>query len=167
MNPISANHNAAMTGVRPHASTQGPPQHGADLVIDSINPSDSFPFPGEAVYFDVTVHNQGDRDAPPFNVRITSDGLDQEARVKDGLKAGASETLQQMGPLDTTPFQNIYWVDATADPENAVKETRKDNNDTYISIMPQQPPNPPTPPIPPIPIPHPRDGAAPGTLLAE
>ena len=116
------------------------------------------------MYFDVTVKNQGDRDAAAFKVRIASDGLDKESSVDGGLKAGQATTLRRQGPLQIDGFQTIYWVQATADSENAIDETREDNNDMYVTVTPQQPPQPPPmPPMPPIP-PH---ASAPRVLLAE
>lgn len=139
-------------------------EHGPDLVVDAVDASDSNPVPGESVWFDVTVRNQGDRDAAAFNVRISSDDLDEKERIK-GLSAGAKHTLQHMGPLQIQEGHDLYWVDATADCDNEIVETRKDNNDLIVSVMPAQEPEPPVPPEPPIPpIPPHR---TPRTLLAD
>lgn len=150
---------------RPAPTPPAPPapaKSGPDLVVDDIRPNDSFPWPGEAVYFDVTVTNKGDKAAGAFNVRLSSDDLDQTSRVKDGLQPGAKVKLRQMGPLQVG-YASMYWVQATADSSGEVDETREDNNDIYTTVMPQQPPQPP--PMPPNPpIPHP---AAPTVLLAE
>lgn len=143
--------NLSAISPRPPLAPRRDAQHGPDLIIDSVNPSDAFPMPGEAVWFDVTVKNQGDQDAGPFNVSLTSDGLDQKARFDAGLKAGASSTIPHMGPLNTDDGESFYWVDADADCDNEVNETRKDNNELMTSISVQQPPQPP--PMPPIPPP--------------
>lgn len=156
MNNISSLRPASPQAVR-IGGARGAKASEADLVLDSIQPSDSFPRPNEAVWFDVSVSNQGDKAAPPFNVRLSGSGVDQEARVKQGLKPGQRTTLQ-MGPLWTDSFQQTYWVDATADPEGVVPETNKANNEASTTVMTQQPI--PQPPIPPIP--HP-----PRVLIAE
>jgi uncharacterized repeat protein (TIGR01451 family) len=129
---------------------------GADLVIESIDATNANPMPGDEVFFDVTVRNQGDQKTPPFNVRVTSDGLDQEKRVEGGLGPQASAVLKHLGPLRTNDGQSLYWVEALADADDEVTESNKDNNYMLITVIPQQQPLPPTPPVPPPPppIPH-------------
>jgi hypothetical protein len=142
-------------------------QHGPDLIVDRLDPSNSFPWPGDMVNFSVRVTNKGDQPAAAFDVRVTTDGVDQTQRVKDGLQPGQSVKLKGFGPLDTNGFQTMYWVQASADSSNEVAETREDNNEMWTTVSVQQPPQPPPIPPPP-PFPHPPHPVSnPTTLLAE
>lgn len=70
-------------------------------IVDCIVPSNSFPHANEAVWFNVVVKNQGDQPAGPFNLELTTAGVDQTVRAKQGLAAGAKISFNQMGPLFT------------------------------------------------------------------
>lgn len=126
--------------------------HGPDLIVDSIIPSNSFPQAGESVMFKVIVKNQGDQPAGPFNVRLSAEdgGLDQTARAKQGLAAGAKLAFNQMGPL-YTHMGSFEWIRADVDSSNEVAETREDNNFQMITLSVQDPFPPGPGPFPPGP----------------
>ena len=132
---------------------------GPDLVIDSIYPSNPFPMPGDAVFFQVGVRNQGDAPAGPFSVQLRG-AFSPEQRLQ-GLNPGQRAFLPYMGPAYAQFGGQALSVEALVDPRNEVAESNEGNNFQWSTVWVQQPPMPP--PMPPYP-PHP---AAPTTLIAE
>jgi subtilase family serine protease len=142
--------------IRPAAAfapqPKGPRPPGPDLVVTDIEPSTYFPHPGEAVTFQVEVQNQGDADAPAFNVRLEASRNGQDERRLEGLAAG-SRTRVGMGPIFIDAWSGHTWVEALADSSREVPESNEGNNWASIVLWGPEPPRPPEPPIPRPPIP--------------
>ena len=154
MNTVAASPYTRPLAAAPAASPTTRPEeiHGPDLIVDRIVPSNSFPHANEAVWFNVVVKNQGDQPAGPFNLELTTAGVDQTVRAKQGLAAGAKISFNQMGPLFTGFPGSMEWVRADVDMQNEVAEKREDNNYLMTSISVQIDPFPPGPgPFPPVP----------------
>ena len=122
--------------------------HGPDLIIDRIVPSNSFPHSGDAVYFNVHVKNVGDQAAAPFTLNLTTTGVDQNARARQGLEAGGKACFNGMGPLWTGFGGSMEWVRADVDTKNEVAEKNEDNNYMMTTISVQADPFPPGGPGP-------------------
>lgn len=153
---------AATAPVRPPV-VAAPPAEGAqhagpDLVVDGVYPSNPFPFPGDPVFYRVSVRNQGDEPAGQFGVQLNGAVFGPEKRLA-GLNPG-QRVFIPMGNA-WAPFGGALTVQAVVDPHNEVAESNEGNNYQWNTVWVQQPPVPP--PYPPYP-PHP---AAPTVMLAE
>lgn len=130
-----------------------PAKDGPDLVIDRFDPSNGFPYPGDRIDLSVTVRNQGNQAAGPFNVEVSGDGMRPEWKRVPGLAAGGSSRLL-FGPANVGGGFSA-WYDAEVDTANEVSETREDNNwaKTSVSVRDPFPPRDPFPRPPGRPFP--------------
>ena len=134
---------------RPHSKknkTDGP-----DLIIDSFEPNPDTPVPGQKIFFDVRVKNQGNFRSEQFDVKVRGQGIKRKAQRAKALEPGQSQKFK-FGPTRLRG-DGLYTFEATADTENEVAETREDNNwqISIVSVKNPFPPNDPFPPRPPFP----------------
>jgi len=96
------------------------------------------------VYFDIVVKNQGTQPAGAFNIELNSTGFLKNARAH-GL-AAAEIAFRGLGPLWTSHFDSMYGVEARADSQHQVAESREDNNWQTITLHVEDPFPPNDPP---------------------
>ncbi len=110
-----------------------------DIRVDSIDFEDYLgeiynPYRGEEIDIVVVIENNGEGDAPAFEVVLYIDGRDKdEVRIRRGLDAGDSETIR----FDWTPKRvTDYEIEVIVDPNDDVPEEGNDrNNERDITVF--------------------------------
>jgi len=102
---------------------------GADLNVTSISP---IIFSHANNTISVTIKNQGTQDAGAFKVRFNMDEKSTDINVV-GLAVGASTLVNVSDSVDRHVNDTVPIV-ITADPDNAVIESDRDNNQLATSI---------------------------------
>jgi CARDB len=138
---------APVEGVSGLASSAAPRDAAPDLSVDAFWPSNSFPMPNDAVWYDVTIGNHGTAPAGAFSVEMRGSGGFFEQRIPNGLAPGASVRLT-MGPAWAAFGGSQLSEEVLVDPRNEVPDANRGNNYQWSSVMVQQPPVIPLPPHP-------------------
>lgn len=130
-------------------TSKAPPTAAPDLVVDRMDPTESFPMSGDPLKFNVLVRNQGNAPAGPFQLDLSSDGKRFASVRAQGLAAGAQLALRALGPLHTAYGDQMVWVQADVDTLGQVPESNESNNYLIGTVSLQQPfPPSPWPPGP-------------------
>lgn len=107
---------------------------GPDLVITAITPSDSTPLAGQTISVQVTVANQGTRDAEFFSVTLFEDEASAPSRGDEGdqteydgqLAAGAETTITFTNV--SAPTQDLWDLYLIVNNDQAIGEADPANN---------------------------------------
>jgi hypothetical protein len=123
--PSDAQHNATRTPLAAAPSTA----ELADLVVYyHVVAYHACPWDGPGM-ISLNIQNRGRADAGPFNVTIN----DQPARV-EGIPAGEADNA--VIPFEAGP---VGMIRAVIDPDEAIAESDRDNNEFYILFTPPPP----------------------------
>lgn len=107
-----------------------------DLVVDSVVGSSSRPHVGEPVWYTVIVRNAGDADSGPFTLGLRGETVHEDREVYR-LDAGDTVTLENLGPVRPHQSGRPFLVQAVADPQGAVPDADRTNNDKWDSLWVQ------------------------------